>query len=475
MTAFIAAGCSPYEVRVSHEPTVEPPSTLLPRDEQPDPPGVVAPDHWWTTFNDPGLDRAVARSFSENLNLAQAWARLDQAQAQARIQGAFLYPEVNVDAGASRSRQTVGNGDAFYGNRFAIGVGLTWELDLWKKIANRTEAARLLAEASRDDAEQTALLLSGTVVDLWFNIQEQEQLLQVLNQQIELSRQQLELIELRYGQGIGDALQVIQQRLQVAQVEAEIPLVASNLATSRNQLAVVMGQAPQTESIEQPDPVLPELPAFPRLPAPTDLLQSRPDLRASHARLAAADYEVAAAIANQLPTVRLSLDGGFSSPNVSSLFENTVGSIAGSLLQPVFDGNRREAEVDRRKAIVRERTISFSQEFLIALREIEDAIEREKFQSDLLDQVISQLDLAQKNLEESKIRFGQGQTEYIDVILAIQTLQRLERQEVTVRRGLLANRASLYVAVGGQWTRALEPDQHQSMQVATPESGKPQS
>ena len=474
MTAFVAAGCSPHEVRVSHEPAVEIPTTLLPLDEQPELPGVVAPDQWWTAFNDPGLDQALTRSFSENLNLAQAWARLEQARAQARIQGAYLYPEVNVDAAASRSRQTGGNGDAFYGNRFAIGVGLTWELDLWKKIANRTEAAQLLANASRDDAEQTALLLSGTVVDLWFDIQEQEQLLRVLNQQIELSKQQLELIELRYGQGIGDALQVIQQRLQVAQVQAEIPLVASTLATSRNQLAVVMGQPPQSANPDQPDSMLPDLPAFPQLPAPSDLLESRPDLRASHARLAAADYEVAAAIANQLPTVRISLDGGFSSPNVSSLFENTVGSIAGSLLQPVFDGNRREAEVDRRKAIVRERTISFSQDFLVALREIEDAIDREKFQADLLEQVINQLDLAQKNLEESKIRFGQGQTEYIDVIIAIQTLQRLERQEVTVRRGLLANRASLYVAIGGQWTRELEPD-HQSMQASTPESGKPQS
>ena len=83
MTAFIAAGCSPYEVRVNHEPTVDVPTTLLPEVEQSDPPGVVAPDQWWTAFKDPGLDQALTRSFSENLNLAQAWARLEQARAQA--------------------------------------------------------------------------------------------------------------------------------------------------------------------------------------------------------------------------------------------------------------------------------------------------------------------------------------------------------------------------------------------------------
>ena len=465
-------GCSPHAIQDRSIPTVMMPDRL-----DASPIGVEIPEHWWTAFEDSDLDQLVNKAFATNLNLAQAWDRLDQVRAQADIQGAFLYPEVNLDASGARSRQSV-NEQAVYGNRFALGLGLSWELDLWRKIANRADAAKLLADATRDDAEQTALLLSETVVGLWFTIQEQEQLLDVLNEQIRSSRQQVELIELRYGQGVGDALQVLQQRLQLAQVEAEIPTVESTLETTRNQLAIVLGQAPQFPVKTMPAPLLPELPAFPELPTPRELLELRPDLRAAHARLAAADHEVAASIADMLPTVRISLDGGFSSAGISSLFDNTVGSIAGSILQPVFDADRRGAEVDRRKAILRERTKSFGERFLIALREIEDAIDRERFQLDLLDKVVVQLDLAGRNLEEATIRFAQGQTEYLDVIVAIQTLQRLQRQEVAVRRFLLTNRAALYVAVGGEWTRQLtppEPEDNSTRQATTASSGTPQT
>ena len=451
MSVFLCA-CSPYKVNQHIEPNVEIPETLGTTTRS-----VQVPEHWWTVFQDDLLNDIVLQAFQENLNLKQAWARLEQAQAQATIQGAARLPEVNLDATANRSKQVITDGNSVYNNRFKLGLGLSWELDLWKKIANRTEAAVLLASASRADAEQTALLLSGTVVDLWFTIQEQEQLLVVLKEQIASSRTQLELTELRYGQGLGNALEVLQQRLQLTQVEGEIPLVLAQLQTSRNQLSVVLGRAPQFGLETQPEPVLPKLPAFPDLPTPRVLLDIRPDLRAAHDRVAAADREVAAAIADMLPTVRISLEGAFSSPSISSLFENTAGSVAGGLLQPIFDGDRRGAESDRRKAILRERAEAFSEQFLVALREIDDAIARERNQVDFLAKLDDQIAIATFTLTEARLRFANGQTEYLDVITAIQTLQRVQRQHVIARKNLLSYRSALYLSLGGDWTRQLTP------------------
>jgi multidrug efflux system outer membrane protein len=444
-------GCSPYQPIDRKVPDIPVPA----RFEGPTP-GVLVPEHWWVAFGDEALDATVLEAFAGNLDLRQAWARLDQAMAQATILGAPVYPDVTLDAGATRTRQD-NDGSTFYENRFRLGMGLTWELDLWKKIANRADAASLLARASRDDAEQTALLLSGTVVDLWFTIQEQERLMVVLTEQIASSRDQLELIEARYGLGIGSALQVLQQRLQLAEVESEVPTVEATLATTRNQLAVVLGRPPQTPDARIPAPELPGLPAFPELPAPRDLLETRPDLRAAYKRLAAADLEVAAAIADLLPTIRISLEGSFNAPSLSSLFEDTIGSLGGSLLQPVFDADRRGAEVDRRKAIVRERAEAFSQQFLVALREIKDSIDRERHQVRLLEDIADQIRIARAYLLEARFRYTNGQNEYLDVIAALQSLQRVQRREVAVRKNLLATRADLYLALGGDWLRTLEP------------------
>lgn len=455
-TLLLAIGCSPRALREDTEPLVPVPDAFAAAPE----PEVVAPDDWWTSFGEPGLDRAVVEAFDANRGLRQAWARLAQAEAQSTVQGSFLYPEVNIDGSAGRSKSVFAlNGQSFYNNRYAIGLGLNWELDLWRKIANRAEAATLLAVASRDDAENTALLLSGSVADTWFSIQAQQALLDVLTDQVESSRKLLELTELRYARGVGTALQVLQQRLQLESVQAEMPDVRSRVETARNQLAVLLGTPPErlAETGLAPGADLPDLPPTPVLPSPRDLLERRPDLRASLARLAAADREAAAAVADMLPSIRLSLTGGYNSIRADNLFDDTVWSIAGNLVQPFFDAGRRGAEVDRRDAIVLERVEAFSERFLVALREVEDALVRERYQADLLRQVRGQLKTARAALDESELLFVNGQTEYLDVITALQALQRLQRQEVAVRQTLLANRTALHLALGGDWTRDLEP------------------
>ena len=456
LTLALGAGCSPHATRDSDLPATEIPASF----EAPAGPTVEAPDAWWNSFEEPGLDRTMQRAFDANLGLRQAWSRLDQANAQATIAGAFLYPDINLDASAGRTRVDPADRPANSTDRFAIGLGLSWELDLWKKIANRADSAALVARASRADAEQTALLLSGSVVDLWFTIQEKQQLLALITEQIDLSRTLLELTELRYGQGVGDALQVLQQRLQLESVTSALPEIRSTLETSRNQLSVLLARAPEsidTEFSVAVEPTLPELPPFPTLPTPKDLLDRRPDLRAAYDRVAAADLEVAVAIADMLPAIRLSLAGSFSSDQFSSLFDSTVASITGSLLQPVFDGDRREAEADRRRAILNERLDAFTERFLVALREVEDAIDRERNLVDLLRQIRNQVELANRTLSESRLRFANGQIEYLDVITAIRSLQELQRRDVTVQRSVLANRASLLLALGGDWTRSLTP------------------
>ncbi len=458
LAAVVAAGCSPRALREETDPEVPIPASFAAADENG--PEVVAPDDWWTAFGEPGLDRAVASAFEANLGLRQAWARLAQAESQATVSGSFLYPEVNIDSSIGRSKSLFAlTGQSFYNNRYAVGLGLSWELDLWRKIANRAEAATLLAVAGRNDAENTALLLSGSVTDAWFSMEAQRSLLALIESQLDASRQLLELTELRYARGVGTALQVLQQRLQFESLEAEVPDVRTRYETARNSLAVLLGTPPEMFDRLglEPDATLPELPPTPTLPSPRDLLDRRPDLRAAFARVAAADREVASAVADMLPSIRLSLTGGYQSITADTIFDDAVWSIAGNLVQPFFDAGRRDAEVGRREAILRERLDAFSERFLVALREVEDALIRERNQIELLAQVRRQIETARAALDESELLFVNGQIEYLDVITALQSLQRLQRQEVAVRQTLLANRAALHLALGGEWTRDLEP------------------
>ena len=402
-----------------------------------------------------------------------------------RAQNAF--PQVDLRSGASRTHQVDRDPGEFFGglgglggqggvgglgggggqggastqilnlDRYFVSYGLSYEIDLWKRVASRYRAAELEYDASRQDIEATALLLTGSVVDVWLILQEQKALLHLLQEQIQVSQSLLELTEVRFGVGAGSAVDVLQQRQQLEATKAEIPVVRSRLNTSYNRLAVLLGATPGSLDTLTPDGVLPDLPPFPKLGAPAVLLTARPDLRAAQLRLQAADFRVATAVAERLPRLALDLSYEFSARSFSTAFRQEVGSLVGNLLMPVIDGGRRRNQVLRQKAVTQELLDRFGQVYLEALLEIEDALVRERFQIELITNLENQIYLAEATLQESQSRYVYGLINYVTVLIAVQSLQGLQRRLITEKRVLLSNRTSLYRALGGQWTSTVRP------------------
>ena len=158
----------------------------------------------------------------------------------------------------------------------------------------------------------TALFLTGAVVNVWLRCQEYSALLDVLREQIQVSQTLLNLTELRFSVGTDSAVNVLQQRQQLSDTQAQVPRVRALLETALNQLAVLLGRVPGSLDELAPGRSLPALPPFPQLVSPAVLLVSRPDLQAAQRRLQSADYRVAAAVAERLPRLVLQLSYEFS-------------------------------------------------------------------------------------------------------------------------------------------------------------------
>jgi outer membrane protein TolC len=278
-----------------------------------------------------------------------------------------------------------------------------------------------------------------------------------LQEQIQVSQSLLELTEVRFGVGAGSAVDVLQQRQQLEATQAEIPVVRSTLNTSYHQLAVLLGSTPGSLDMLAPDGRLPALPPFPQLGAPALLLMARPDLQAAQLRLQAADFRVAAAVAERLPRLVLDLSYEFSARSFATVFRQEVGSLVGNLVLPLIDGGRRRNQVLRQKAATQELLDRFGQAYLEALLEIEDALVRERFQVELIKNLENQISLAQATLQESQSRYVYGLINYLTVLIAVQSLQGLQRRMISENRGLLSNRARLYRALGGHWTNSVAP------------------
>ncbi|MBP7828460.1 MAG: efflux transporter outer membrane subunit [Kiritimatiellae bacterium] len=419
---------------------------------------AVSTNRWWTSFDSPALDALVEQALASNFDIRKAWARLDQARELAIQAGADRWPGLNLDASARRAKTistVTGAPVAATADTFALGVAASYEVDLWGRVSAGAKAARYDWQASRGDLETAALSVAAELAETWFAAIEQQAQLRLLNDQLEVSRSYRELTELRFQQGQASALDVYQQRQQEASVRAQIPPVEARLAVLKNALAVLTGKAPGRLDAEIADR-LPDAPARPGAGLPADLLQNRPDVRAAAARLRAADERVHAAVANRLPTLRLTGGAGYQNAELEDLFDDWIWNLAAGLTGPILDGGRRASEARRTRAAAEEALNAYGQTLLKALREVEDALVQEDRQRELLDRQREQLDLARQTLTEARARYRAGLSDYLPVLTALQTTQILERGAIAAHRQWLSYRLQLHRALGGDWTRELQ-------------------
>lgn len=410
---------------------------------------VEQPAEWWRAFDDSQLNALMEEAFEGNLSLRVAWHRLGQAAAIARESAADFYPDVSGEASASRTGSRV-SGNSSYLSGVALGVAASYEVDFWGRVKSSADAVGLDYEASREDLAAAAITLSARVVRTWFLMREQVGQIELLDEQIETNEQMLEVITLRFRRGQGSAIDVLQQRQLVELRKGDRVQVASNLKVLGHLLAVLLGRAPESP-LPEPEGTIPRMAALPQTGLPGELVAQRPDVKAAFLRVRSADRRVAAAIAERFPTLRVTGRLETSGPQANDLFENWFANIAAGLVGPIFDGYRREARVERRRAILNESLALYGEAILRALREVEDALSREEHQVEFLSRLERQVELSSSVIERSRDNYFKGVLDYLRVLDALRLHQALQRRHLAQRLQLVGFRIDLHRALAGGW------------------------
>lgn len=443
---FMLTGCALFRPGVSHnvqtmpEAFIESDSTM-----QASPLGK-----WWNAFDDEQLNNLMREMLGNNLDIAQAYSRLAQLEATTRYVNASRLPFINGEASSSRSQQQGFLGET-KGTSYSLSLAAGFELDLWQKLKSRTYAAKFNSEASRADIKALYMTLSAQLADLYFLTVEQRAQLVLMDQIIDTLTDSLVRVERRYNAGIAPAKDVYQARQNLFSAKENRPLFEARLATTLNALSVLTGNFPGNDIAGQaaklPGP--PEL-AKPGLPA--QLLNHRPDIEAAFLRLKVKDAEVAAAIADRLPAINLLANYGKSHNDLGSITSTGVfwDLIAGAVA-PIIDGGRRRAEVARSRAAVDEGLAQYKQKILEAVKEVEDALVNNKATEDRLLHLTSRTVATESSLRLATSDYFEGVTDYLPVLIAQQFHFEAQSQALSAKRQLLADRISLFRALGGGW------------------------
>jgi outer membrane protein, multidrug efflux system len=407
---------------------------------------------WWHGFGSARLDELIAEAERSNDDLAGAIARVQEADAQARIAGAALLPSLDLGATATRERaQVTGSGPRVF-NDFNPELSASYELDFWGKNRALRSAARAAALASRYDRQTVALTLISSVATTYFQALELRDRIQVAQRNLENGRKILRGFQAEQAAGTATGLDVAQQETTVALLNAALPPLLQQFRQTVYALAVLVGKTP--ESLDVDTGTLMELSS----PAvveglPSQLLSRRPDVAQAEQQLIAANADITVARAALFPSIQLTAGGGYESAALASLVSppNRVYALTAGLTQPIFHGGALRGQVAYTKARYTELLTTYHKTVLAAFSNVEGALvaaqqtaEQQKRQQDAVTTAKRAYDFAQAQM-------AAGTVNILTVLNTENALFSAQDQLVQVNYLRLQALVDLFTALGGGW------------------------
>ncbi|MCW3464378.1 efflux transporter outer membrane subunit [Chitinophaga nivalis] len=422
----------------------------------------IAEIEWKRFFADATLQQLIDKALTGNYDLQLAVKRVESAQSylkQAKLAwlpaftatatGNTNFPSKNSFTGMNMQQFNFGD----HIEDFNLGVGMSWEVDVWGKIRRQKEAAMAtyLQTYEGQHAVQTSLV--AAVASSYFNLLMLDNQLSIARKNVTLSDTIVQMIRLQKTAGEVTELAVQQAISQQQTAELLLPQLEQGIAIQENAIRILTGELPSTIARSSK---LSDFQVGETLPAgvPAAMISRRPDVRANEMGLVAANAKVGVAQGNMYPTLNITANGGVNSFKASTWFNlpaSLFGTVAGSITQPIFQRRALKTQLEVAKNEREQAVITFKQSALNAIGEVSDAlIKLDKLKT---QQAIAskQVNTSQLAVQQAQMLFRSGMANYLEVITAQANSLKAELGQADIDRQRLSAMVDLYRSLGGGW------------------------
>jgi multidrug efflux system outer membrane protein len=449
--AAVIAGCTTT-------PTA-PPVLDLPKATANDP----ALERWWTAFGDPTMTALIDEALANNLDLAAAVARVDQARAQYKIVAFAQLPELDATVNAGRSRQTaLGSfplppGTPLINNDYLVGLRASYEVDLWGKYRTATQAAKNDLFASEYARATVRTVVAAEVARAYFRLLASDAQWSLLRETLRSRTETVALQKDRYQAGVIGDFDFATAEAEQAAVASDVAVAARVVAENEAALAVLVGRSPR--EVFEPkftrDVQMVWLMQVPSIPSglPSDMLERRPDIRDAEKQLVAANQRIDVARADYFPQLSLTGSYGSESNVLKSLFSGPamIWGIGAGLLQPIIGLQLTDATVQLRTAQRESSVVGYRQTVQAAFRDAHDALVANQTTRDALAAQTERMNKLQKSLDLADLRYRSGYSPYLEVLDVQRQLLQAQTLQILAARDVRLAVVDLAKALGGGW------------------------
>ena len=399
---------------------------------------------WWETFPTlTSLRTLIPQALVANPSLQAITQQVAIAQQQAKLTQAQQLPQVGI--GASYLKQQYGKYESLFPleqrtfSSFQTPLTLSYELDTWGKLQNRTQQAKLGVLLATTQVQSAKIQLASLVASTYANQVRLQDLL-TLQQTVIKTYQQLlghQQRLVQFKQASADSVIPFQQQLDVAKIDQQNWQASLQLA--QHQLALLLGQTPANfaKSVEKTTTDTFINKAFPTTLAgghPSELVLHRPDVQAVELQLKQAGIEIAIARKEFLPSLNLTASTGFSSVGLNNLLKwSSLSSyFQPRIYQPLFTGGRLKAQLKISQLQYEQLLKTYLGTLQTAFTEVEDALAVASANAAVFQQVAEQTQLAQQAEAKATKRLNASISDRMPVLQA--RLNTLSYQQASIQQ-----------------------------------------
>ena len=458
-SATLLAGCS--FIPAYERPAAPVPGTYATAGEPVQTGAAAATAPWQDYFAEPRLRELIAAALQNNRDLRVAVLNIEQARATYQVRRADQYPGVGLAANASRA-PAAGTGNLT--NSFSVGLAISsWEIDFFGRIASLKEQALAQYLATEEGRNAAQVSLVAAVANGWLNLLADEELLDLSRQTLASREESIRLTKMRLDAGVASELDFRQAESLAQAARATLAQQQRQRALDENALVLLLGQ-PLPDGIraslagsrlDSNAPAMAELPAG----LPSELLTRRPDIRQAEQQLIAANANIGAARAAFFPRISLTAQAGTASGELSGLFKSGSWgfTIAPSLLLPIFDAGRNQANLESAQAGRAIALAQYEKAIQTAFREVSDALAGQATLREQAQALQRQVQAEAARLQLADLRYRNGVASHLDLLDAQRSLFTAQQGVVQARLAQLQNQVALYKALGGGAPEGTDP------------------
>jgi len=421
--------------------------------------GGDIPADWWTLFHSTALNALIEQSLANNHDLKAAQAALTVARENALAQRGAFFPSVTAGFSATREQDPPGSlaavpsNNAFLYNLYTPQVSVSYSPDIFGLTRRTVESGEAQEQAARFQMIAAHITLSSNVVAAAIQEASLEAQVEATRQLIAINTDMVRILQYQLTKGYASRLDLAAQQSQLAQTTASLPGLLKQLAAQHNVIAVLAGQYPSQAPADKFDLASLQLPQDLPVSLPSALVAQRPDVLQAEANMHAASAQIGVAVANRLPNIQLTANGGSTALQIGQVFGPGTGfwNLGAALAAPIFNGGTLLHQERGARANYVQVSEQYRSTVLTAFQNVADTLTALQQDAEGLKAAAAAADAAKVTLDLSQRQLKDGYASYLTLLSAEQTYQQARINLVQAQAARFADTAALFQALGGGW------------------------